>query len=275
MLLRQPLLDFGINSEEIKRRKFRRHNHVDEWDSSPRVEGRVRGESLFKGKAVKLKPLVGASQLYEKQEKVSIFEANQPVQQLANLRELPQILDARQPGSSTPMWIDIEADAGSLSNVMLVLQVIFNLHPATARDVTCGKSLDKFELFQNVENIPDYLLLLIYCPDERTGSDEFLSMLPLSIIVMRGILITVRTSPMAAIQTVAQQFQQGTLASEGHIVASLAMEIVALFEKLMDVVTEEVDAMEDITLLLSRKELLPMLNRMSVVRKRLDRKSVV
>jgi len=268
--IQEPLLEFGQRHKQDKRKRKPRSHSLSEIDipSDDDFEERVCGRSVFGLRAVKLRPLNSMVQL-EDPEKICVMEANLPKRSISQLSELPALIESRQPGASTPVWIDIEANDNTLDRVMLQLQNIFQLHPSTFRDVTCDKTLDKLELFQRVENFADYMLLLIFFPDQRPGYDEFTNTIPLTILLLKGIIITVHVSPLRAIDTVANQFYSGALPSEGHVVASLGMEIVGMFEGLMDNVTEDVDAMEDITLLLSRKELMPLLNRMSVVRKRI------
>lgn len=147
---------------------------------------------------------------------------------------------------------------------LLIASKTFNIHPLTTEDILTENTREKFELYKNY-------YFICYCAfDENPESENYLSAFNVYLLVFHDFILTFHFDPLPAVDRVIFRLDQlkAYLKITSHWISyALLDDITDKFAPLIRSSELEVDAIDDLILVIPHTEQADMLRRMANARK--------
>ncbi|KAI8609928.1 hypothetical protein BC830DRAFT_1070421 [Chytriomyces sp. MP71] len=163
-----------------------------------------------------------------------------------------------------PFWLDV---LNPSAEEMSALARVFKLHPLTMEDILTGTR-------EKCETFPGYSFVSFTTFEADEESAGFLQAIPVYMVIFRECLLSFHMKPMTHMQHVLRRVEQLSLSgpqlSPDWLNYALIDNVIDAFMPLIEHIEQEVEAIDDLVLVLKGNEQSDMLRRISTARKRVN-----
>ena len=201
-----------------------------------------------------------AESAYSPTLKFTYYSQKYPLLQGDSFPDLAKQVDLEHLLKENTFWLDLSCP--SRQDVKIVSK-LFNIHPLTVEDILSNRTREKCEIFEN------YIFICMRTCEENFGSDEEVNFY---IIVFSDYAISIHNSSLTTIENVIRKLDHFTsfvqLTPDWMLYAILD-DSIDNFMPVIKMMESEVDAIDDLVLVLSQSDQMDLLKRIRSCSKRL------